>query len=173
MAEKTTNEVAMYEQAVAIFGEAVTQFQAGDYAKARDAFNAMLGSLSDEPVLAERARMYTEVCEKRLAPVTEPGSTADDLYYQAVLQSNDGNATEAIRLLDQALQGAPNSAKLLYARASAWALSGNAGAAVSDLRQSIGLDPTLRFPAVNDFDFERLREEPSFIDIIEPTSAGA
>ena len=117
--------------------------------------------------------MYVEVCKKRLTPTTEPGTSGDDLYYRAVLHSNDGNSTEAIRLLDQALQQAPNSAKLLYARASAWALTANADAAVSDLRQAIGLDPTLRFQAVNDFDFERIREEPSFIDIIEPTSAGA
>jgi hypothetical protein len=70
------------------------------------------------------------------------------------------------------MQQTPNSAKLLYARASAWAISGRADSAVSDLRQAIALDPTLRFQAVNDFDFERIREEPSFIDIIEPTSAG-
>ncbi len=55
----------------------------------------------------------------------------------------------------------------------AWALAANADNAVGDLRQAISLDPTLRFQAVNDSDFERIREEPGFIDIIEPTSAGA
>jgi len=169
----TTHETKAYEKAVSDFGGAVKLIGSGDFAKAKDAFEAVLGSLKDEPVLAERSRMFVEVCKKRLAPTTEPGTSGDDLYYRAVLQSNDGNSTEAIRLLDQALQQAPNSAKLLYARASAWALTANADAAVSDLRQAIGLDPTLRFQAVNDFDFERIREEPSFIDIIEPTSAGA
>jgi len=173
MAAKTTNELEQYEKAVSSFGSGVQLVRAGDYVKAKDFFNEVLSSVKDEPVLAERSRMYLEVCERRLAPVTEPGSTADDLYYRAVLESNGGNASEAIRLLDQALQQTPNSAKLLYARASAWALSATADAAISDLRQAIGLDPTLRFQAVNDFDFERIREEPGFIDIIEPTSAGA
>ena len=173
MAAKTTNELEQYEKAVSSFGSGVQLVRAGDYVKAKDFFNEVLSSVKDEPVLAERSRMYLEVCDRRLAPVTEPGSTADDLYYRAVLESNGGNASEAIRLLDQALQQTPNSAKLLYARASAWALSATADAAISDLRQAIGLDPTLRFQAVNDFDFERIREEPGFIDIIEPTSAGA
>ena len=173
MAAKTTNELELYEKALSSFGSGVQLVRAGDYVKAKDFFNEVLSSVKDEPVLAERSRMYLEVCERRLAPVTEPGSTADDLYYRAVLESNGGNASEAIRLLDQALQQTPNSAKLLYARASAWALSATADAAISDLRQAIGLDPTLRFQAVNDFDFERIREEPGFIDIIEPTSAGA
>ena len=173
MATKTHNEIDLYEKALANFGSGVQLVQKGNFAKAKDVFNAVLGSLKDEPVLAERSRMYRAVCEKRLAPVAELGFTSDDLYYRAVLESNNGNAVEAIKLLDQALQQTPNSANLLYARASAWALSSNADAAVRDLRQAIGLEPKLRFQAVNDSDFEGIREEPGFIDIIEPTSAGA
>jgi tetratricopeptide (TPR) repeat protein len=168
-----TNESTIYEQAVVSFGSGVERVRAGDYAKAKEIFNELLGSLKDEPVLTERCRMYIEVCDQRTAPAPEQGTSIDDLYYRAVMASNAGDVTDAVRLLDQALQQAPNSAKLLYARASAWALSANADSAVSDLRQAIGLDPTLRFQAVNDSDFERIREEPGFIDIIEPTSTGA
>ena len=86
---------------------------------------------------------------------------------------NSGDTEGSIRLLDQALQHDPTSVRVLYARSSAWALSGNADAAVRDLRQAIAGDPTIRFQAVNDADFERIREEPAFIDIIEPTTTGA
>ncbi len=168
-----TNESTMYEQAVASFGNGIELLRTGDYAKAKEVFSGILGSLKDEPVLMERCRMYMGVCDQRMSPAPEQGTSTDDLYYRAVLASNGGDVTKAIRLLDQALQQAPNSAKLLYARASAWALSANAESAVSDLRQAIGLDPALRFQAVNDSDFERIREEPGFIDIIEPTSTGA
>ena len=44
--------------------------------------------------------------------------------------------------------------------------------AVSDLRQAIAADPQIRFQAINDPDFEQIREEPAFIDIIEPTPTG-
>ncbi len=172
MATKTPEGSESYKQALATFSSAVQLVQDGNFAKAKDKFSEILGSLKDEPVLAERSRMYLAVCEKRLTPVPEPSSTTDDLYYRAVLEANNGNASEAIKLFDQALQQTPNSATVLYARASAWALSANADAAVNDLRQAIGIEPTLRFQAVNDADFERIREEPGFIDIIEPTPAG-
>lgn len=166
-------ESESYEQAVATFGAALKELQSGDFKTAKDMFTKILENLKDEPVVAERSRMYLAVCEKRLAQPAELGSAPDELYYRAVVESNNGNVTEAIRLLDQALQQTPNSAKLLYARASAWALSVNADSAVSDLRQAIAIDPTIRFQAVNDSDFERIREEPGFIDIIEPTPTGA
>lgn len=172
MATKTPDGSESYKQALSIFGSAVKLLQEGNFAKAKDKFNDVLSCLKDEPVLAERSRMYVAVCERRLTPMSELGSTTDDLYYRAVLESNDGNTAVAIEFLDQALQQTPNSANLLYARASAWALSANADAAVNDLRQAIGIEPTLRFQAVNDADFERIREEPGFIDIIEPTPAG-
>ena len=172
MTKQTSQQSAAYEQAVKAFQGAVEQVQKGDFARARDQFDAVIKSVKDEPVLIERSRMYRTICEKRLAPVAEPGSSPDDLYYRAVVSSNAGDPAEAVRLLDQALQHAPNDVKLLFARASAWALSGNADAAVRDLRQAISIDPATRFQAVNDPDFERIREEPGFIDIIEPTPTG-
>ena len=83
------------------------------------------------------------------------------------------DADTAIKLLDQALGEDPSSARYLYARASAYALKGHADAAIGDLRQAIIIEPTVRFQAANDTDFEQIREEPSFIDIIEPTPTGA
>ena len=80
---------------------------------------------------------------------------------------------EAVSLLDRALVQDPTSVRVLYARACAWALQKNAERAVSDLRSAIAVDPTIRFQAINDSDFERIREEPAFIDVIEPTPAGA
>ena len=167
------HESESYDRAILTFGGALKELQGGNFKKAKDMFTEVLGVLKDEPVVAERTRMYLAVCERRLTEPEKLGSTPHDLYYRAVVESNNGNSAEAISLLDQALQQTPNSAKLLYARASAWALSANPDSAVNDLRQAIAIDPTIRFQAVNDSDFERIREEPGFIDIIEPTPAGA
>ena len=73
----------------------------------------------------------------------------------------------------RALVDNPTSVDLLYVRSCAWAKQGSAEKAVGDLRQAIAADPKVRFQAVNDPDFERIREEPAFIDIIEPTPTGA
>jgi len=161
-----------FKNAVALYAIAVELLRKGDFAAARDQFDTVLSSIKDEPVLAERSRMYRAVCEQRLAPVIEAGTSPDELYHQAVIESNRGNPSGAIQLFDQALQQTPNSPRILYARASAWALSATAEAAVNDLRQAIAIEPTIRFQAVNDPDFERIREEPGFIDIIEPTPTG-
>jgi tetratricopeptide (TPR) repeat protein len=96
----------------------------------------------------------------------------DELYFQAVLSSNEGKYDEALSLFERALREHPDSPKVLYARASTWALKGNSEAAVGDLRRAIAADPKVRFQAANDPDFEPIREEPAFIDIIEPTPAG-
>ena len=173
MSKQTSKQSEAYEAAVKRFHVAVDQLQKGDYRAAGDQFDALIQSVKDEPVLIERSKMYRLICKNRLEPVTEPGSAPDDLYYRAVVSSNDGNPAEAVRLLDQALQQKPNEVRLLFARASAWALSGNSESAVRDLQQAIAIDPTVRFQAVNDPDFEGIREEPGFIDIIEPTPTGA
>ena len=168
-----TDHGAGYEKTLAEYVAALGLLQRGDFAAARDEFNRVAAACVDEPVLADRSRGFATFCERKLIPAAPPPSTAEACYHEAVVRSNNGEIPEAIRLLDQAMTMEPNSARLFYARASARALDGNTEAAVSDLRQAIGIEPTLRYQAGNDSDFESIREEPAFIDIIEPTPTGA
>jgi tetratricopeptide (TPR) repeat protein len=163
---------AEYEKAVGEFAEALDLFHKGELAGAAEIFERIRSSDLDEPVLTERAETFIRICERRgKEPAAEP-SSAEEFYYQAVMMINNGESDAAIKLLDQALQVSPSSAKYLYARASASAIKGETEKAVSDLRQAIAADPQVRFQATNDPDFEQIREEPAFIDIIEPTPAG-
>jgi tetratricopeptide (TPR) repeat protein len=162
-----------YEQAVQDFSSALALLHSQDYAQARDQFLAIVAANADEPTLIDRARTYAKICEQQLAPPEDSPETADDFYYRAVLLANDGDYDDALPLLERALVGMPDSPKVLFARASTWALKGNADAAVADLRRAIAVDPQVRFQAANDPDFEPIREEPAFIDIIEPTPSGS
>jgi len=162
-----------YKAAVQRFTKAVELLGSGEFGKARDEFERIEADFPEEPVLGERARTYAAVCRHKSSPETAEPQTDEERYNTAVMLSNRGECDAAIQLLDKALQEMPSSGKLLYARASAQALKGNAEAAVSDLRQAIAADPPIRFQAVNDSDFEQIREEPAFIDIIEPTPTGA
>ena len=171
-ADKREQVNEAYEKALGEFASAWDLLNKGDFATALSRFEKLGSQLDDEPLLAERARTYANVCRARQAPRAAEPMTVDELYYQAVLHNNNGEPDAAVRVLDQALQQDPTSARLLYARASAWALKGNAESAVSDLRQAISSEPQVRFQAANDSDFEQIREEPIFINIIEPTPAG-
>lgn len=161
-----------YKQAIDAFTSALERLQSGDPAAAQDQFKKVIADNPTETVLVDRCRTYLMVCERRQAPAPEAPTKTNDLYNLAVVKMNDGEAEASVRLLDRALQMEPGSARLLYARASAWAIQARADAAIADLRQAIAIDPTIRFQATNDPDFERIREEPSFIDIIEPTPTG-
>jgi tetratricopeptide (TPR) repeat protein len=124
-------------------------------------------------VLQDRCAIYASVCLQRQSPVPSQPSTAEEFYEQAVLLVNQGDANAAIKLLDQALREEPDSAKYLYTRACAWAVKNNADSSVADLQRAISIEPQVRFQAINEPDFQSIREEPAFIDIIEPTPNGA
>ena len=164
---------AAYKKLIETFNQAMELLRSGDYSTAQEQFEKIDREHTDERVVCERARTYARICARRLQPAPEAPRTPEECYQMAVMLSNSGDCDGAIRLLDQALHSEPTSPALLYARASAWALKPNVEAAVGDLRQAVSGDPTLRFQAVNDPDFEKIREEPGFIDIIEPTPTGA
>ncbi len=164
---------AAYEQAVQDYAAALETMRKGDFAKAQPLFQAVADGDHDEPTLADRARTYARICAQKLAESAPAPEGSEDRYLRAVYLLNEGRADEAVELLDLALRDNPASARFFYARASAHALKRRADKAVDDLRQAIAIDPTTRFQAVNDADFEGIREEPAFIDIIEPTPAGA
>ena len=171
--ETTSSHHEQYEKALESSSAAVELLHKRQYEQARDQFLNIASSNSDEPTLVDRARTYALICDQRMAPPQDSPESADDFYYRAVLLANDGDYDDALPLFERALVGMPNSPKVLYARASTWALKGNAEAAVADLRRAITADPQVRFQAANDPDFEPIREEPAFIDIIEPTPSGS
>jgi len=161
-----------YDQSVAAFATALDLLHKRDFATARQQFLSIAATADDEPALIERAQTYARVCERRVADPPDEPTTADERYHRAVSLANAGQHEGALALLDRVLQDEPGSVRALYARASTWALRRNPEAAVADLRRAIQAEPRVRFQAVNDPDFEPIREEPSFIDLIEPSPAG-
>ncbi len=158
-----------YEQALRDFGAAIDLLRQGSYARAMEIFEVLRKENPEEPVLAERSRTYSAICARKLAPPHARPETADELYFAGVVSANDGEYARAIEYLDRAAQLDASSAGILYARAAARALSGLAEAAAADLRQAVALDPRCRFQAANDPDFDKVRDEAVFIDVIEPT----
>lgn len=172
-AARNADQSRNYEVALQEYAVAIGRLRQADFAGARQLFLDIEAQHREESELVDRARMYARVCAQRLDPGPPTPQTAEGCYARAVMLSNSGRWDEAIDLLSRALRDDPSSVKALYARACAWALKGQADRAVNDLRGAIMAEPALRFQAANDPDFERVREEPAFIDLIEPTPAGA
>jgi tetratricopeptide (TPR) repeat protein len=167
-----------YYKAVEEFASAVEMLHQGKPAEARKVFERLGRLLPDEPAFSQRARTYAEICDRKLRPREDEPQTADELYYRGVWLANEGRADakrldEALSMFDRALALEKDSARILYARASAWALKRNPDAAVADLRKAVAADPGVRYQAASDPDFESVREEPAFIDLIEPTPTEA
>ena len=162
-----------YEAALREYAQALDLMRRGSFAEARDKFAAIEAANGNEPELADRARTYGTLCARRArTDPAEPGST-EERYLLGVVRSNEGRLDEAAALLDRVLRDEPGSARALYARASVRALQGRVDLAIADLRPALSAEPTLRFQAANDPDFEKIRNEAAFIDLIEPTPAGA
>jgi Flp pilus assembly protein TadD len=160
-----------YEAALKEFGAAVELLHQGKFAEALESFRTIQTGNPGEPELTDRARSYATICTRRLAPAPDAPTTADDFYYLGILQFNEGLFDEAGDTLTRALDLAPDSAKALYARAAVRAREGKVDACVADLRSAVAGEPTLRFQAVNDPDFDGIRDEAAFIDVVEPTPA--
>lgn len=168
-APPSRQQSAAYERALRAFTTGLEHFHRGAYADALEVLRSLDAISEEEPELAGRARTYAAVCERRLRGGTDEPRTAEERYRLGVARANEGRLDEALRLLEQAIQEDPRHPGYLYARASVRALEGNAEVAAADLRKAIELEPRLRYQAANDPDFQLVRDDPRFVDVIEPT----
>ena len=162
-----------YDAALRDYVAALELFHKGDLTAALERFETIGAANPDEPELRERMRAYATICRRRLASEPAQPTSVDGLYDAAVIYSNHGDLERALDYLTKALELESGSARVLYARASVFALRGQPDSAVIDLKKAVAREPQLRFQASNDPDFERIRDEAGFIDVIEPTPAGA
>ena len=166
--------IALYEAAVEQFATASAEFAQGRFAEAQANFAAVAkAAAADEPILSDRARTYASICARRIAAPVAMTEDADALYHRGVVASNAGRLDEAWASLEKAIAQRPNDASIHYARAAVRGLQGNSEGAASELRKSVAIDPRFRYQAASDADFDRVRDEAAFIDIIEPGNAGA
>jgi tetratricopeptide (TPR) repeat protein len=161
----TADEIA-YQNTLAQFEGAVKLLNDNHFAKARSAFEKLIGTAT--PDLAQRARIYLNVCNQRIARPAVHLKTAEDHYNYGVQLANQGMLEEAEEALKKALKLAPQLDYIHYALASTSALRENAEQAMEHLEHAIKLSGRNRYLAQNDPDFSSLTEDPRFTELLYP-----
>jgi tetratricopeptide (TPR) repeat protein len=90
----------------------------------------------------------------------------DDYYYQGVLESNRQQYDEALKHLDRAQKMSPKDDRVIYAIASTQSLKGDREQALAALKEAIELNVVNRIQAQQDPDFDPLRDDDAFIDMV-------
>jgi len=155
---------------VGLFEKAVRALGRKDFDRARALLDELLSSHGDQRELVERARAYRAMCDRARGRRVARPRTFEELLHYGVFLHNQGDFTQAVRYLQQALEIHPRNENALYCLAAAQARAGDARAALKALRSAIHASPASRAQARQDPDFERLRAEAEFQVLVPPAS---
>jgi len=164
----TTNTWMIHEKALKEFERGVGLLQKQSYSEALERFETIVGSFPQEKELTDRANVYLRICKSLIDRKDPQPRKPEDFFYYGVIKANQADYDEAVRLLEKALQSAPKDEKVHYVLASTLALKGDRREALEHLRSAIELNATNRVYARNDPDFEPLRDDDNFQNLIHP-----
>lgn len=155
-------------QVVELFEKAMKALGKHDPQKAQEHLEALLASHPEERDVAERARLLLGVCQRALEkkPAFKP-KTVEELLNYGVYLHNRGEFAGALAALGQAAELQPKNEHVLYCLAAASAQKGDVAAALRSLRAAIDADPASRAQARADSDFDPIRENEEFLEIVD------
>jgi tetratricopeptide (TPR) repeat protein len=151
-AGRGAGELETYNKAVEAFEKAVRSLYKGELEKAKEQFESVLQTFPEETDLMDRLHTYIAVCDRKLAPQRRPKST-EEMVTQGVMLLNEGDTSQAIKVLSKALEADPSSPHIEYCLAAAHGRAGEAAESARHLKLAIAADPTSRFHAQTDDDF--------------------
>ena len=118
--------------------------------------------------LADRARMYLNVCKQQLARTSATFKTPEEHYDYAIALMNRGDYDEARNHLQRLIKSNPKADYAIYGLAVLECLNGRIEECLRTLQQAITLNPSLRFQARNDSDFSSVADDPRFTELVYP-----
>lgn len=149
------------------YDEALSLFHQQKFQRAKQELEKVLAGPSKE--LVDRARMHLRITEQRMKPSQEQNpKSAEEHYQRGVAMMNLGRWDEARESLERARKQSPKSDHIHYALAALDCLTGEADAAMANLKVAIELRPENRYHARNDEDFAFLQEDPRFTELLYP-----
>jgi hypothetical protein len=141
-------QLKVYEHALQLFAQR-------EWPEARDLFlEAMNGPARH---IADKARSYVQVCERRTAEVEVKTFTAEDHFNYGVERLNARDFVQAKHHFGCALVLEPNGDHILFTMALCCGLAGDGDGACENLKRAIDVEPRNRILA---------RQDPEFLGIV-------
>lgn len=171
MAQKTTPKKKVADDPA--FAQAVQNYEAGlralqehKFDKAKALFQKALTGPSKE--VADRAHVHLHTCDQQLEKVTIQFKTVEEHYDYAISLMNVGDYVGCREHLERLAKQSPKADYVSYGLAALDCLTGHVEDSLRHLDEAIRLNPTLRFQARNDGDFQNLSEDPRFTELLYP-----
>jgi tetratricopeptide (TPR) repeat protein len=160
-----------YFEAVAIYERGLEALQSHDYSLATQLFESVLTQFPEEKELAERVRLYLNICQRQVSPRENTPQSIEERLYAATLAINGGKYDQAIAHLRLVRDEDPDNDHALYMLAVAHAQRDEHAEAVAHLERAIALNPENRALARTDPDLEPLHDDEAFRAALEAPSS--
>ena len=164
--KKTVAEDPRFAQAVQNYESGLRAMQEHKFDKAKGFLQKVLAGPNKE--LSDRANVHLSACNQQLEQVTNQFKSAEEHYDFAVSLMNVGDYVGAREHLDKLSKQSPKADFVAYGLAALDCLTGHVEDSLRHLDEAIRLNPSLRFQARNDSDFQNLAEDPRFTEMLYP-----
>ena len=171
MAQKSTPKKSVgddphFAQAVQNYEAGLRALQEHKFDKARPYLQKVVSGPSKE--LADRATVHLNTCNQHLERATTQFKSPEEHYDYAISLMNVGDYVGAREHLEKLSKQVPKADYVAYGLAALDCLTGHVEDSLRHLDEAIRLNPSIRFQARNDSDFQNLAEDPRFTELLYP-----
>jgi tetratricopeptide (TPR) repeat protein len=165
--KRSLSEDPRFAQAVQNYESGLRALQERKFEKAKGLFQKVVGSGSRE--LADRAGVHLNTCNQHLEKAASTSfKTAEEHFDYAISLMNLGDYIAAREHLDKLAKQVPQADYVHYGLAALACLTARFEDSLRHLDDAIRLNPSLRYQARNDSDFQNLAEDPRFTELLYP-----
>jgi tetratricopeptide (TPR) repeat protein len=169
--KQKVTEDPRHTQAVQSYESGLRALQERKFDKAKGHLQKVLAGPNKS--LVDRAQVHILTCDKHLDTPALQFKTTEEHYDYAVSLINAGDYVTAREHLDKLLKQDPKAEFVLYGLAALHCLTGHIDESLKMLNEAIQIEPSLRFQARNDTDFQNLAEDPRFTELLYPDPGSA
>jgi tetratricopeptide (TPR) repeat protein len=165
-AKKSLSDDPRFAQAVQNYEAGLRAMQEHKFDKAKGLLQKVLGGPSTE--LADRAKTHLSTCTQHLERGSNTFKSPEEHFDFAVSLMNVGDYVSAREHLEKLNKQNPQADYVIYGLAALDCLTGRVEESLKHLDEGIRLNPSLRYQARNDSDFQNLAEDPRFTELLYP-----